>query len=82
MVALLKFPPSVISSPAAGLRALADRVDAGEFSDELRVVTLVITSDKDPAIFVWGEMAGHSQTFEDLHYGAHILMQMRSKPRE
>ena len=62
------------------LRALADKIDAGEHGNVLRGVVVLRSSGLEPIVFGHGR-TDPVQSFMDLHAGAQQLMFMKSPSR-
>lgn len=80
-------PSAPLSDVPAQLRALADRLEAGEYGDisaegfALRVACVMRVSRMEPVVFGWGGVESIPQIYMDLHAGAAELMAMRSPER-
>lgn len=80
-------PSAPLSDVPAQLRALAARLEAGEYGDinaddfVLRVACVIRATRMEPVVFGWGGVEGIAQIFMDLHAGAAELMAMKSPER-
>lgn len=64
--------PSLQDVPGM-LERLAARIRAGDCGDVVRCALVLRSSDRDPAVFGWGDTDA-TRTFEDLHLGAAWLL--------